>query len=101
MSLISKSTASGVRPAPTPAEAPASSVSPGVDVRIQGWREGLNKVPLTKTFRAGGVNLSAAVRPTGQVLDGEEVHVRLCQFADFQSARTKLDSIGVRHIRVQ
>jgi len=55
---------------------------------------------LTKTFRAGGVGLRDATRLTEQVLEGEEVCVRLGQFPDFECARVELARIGVRHVRL-
>ncbi len=100
MSRSLKFTAFVERPAPTQAVDPGSSASPGVDLCLKGWRKGLNKVVLTKTFRAGGVGLQDATRLTGRVLEGEEVCVGLRQFPDIESARSELKRIGVRDVRL-
>lgn len=73
----------------------------GVDVRIQGWEPGLNKVQLTKTFRAGGIGLTAASQLTGDVLKGIEVRVHLNQFDSIVAARAELGRIGVQNVRPQ
>jgi hypothetical protein len=99
MSHAWKYTDSDVRLGQTQGERPASSASGGVEVRLQGWRTGLNKVQLTKTFREGGAGLAEASRMTGALLDGEVVRVRLAQFDSVESARSALERLGVETVR--
>jgi hypothetical protein len=75
-----------------------SSVSQGVDVCLQGWSPGLNKVQLTKAFREGGIGLNAASRLTGEVLKGHEVRAHFNQFDSPAAARAALERIGVERV---
>jgi hypothetical protein len=59
----------------------------------------LNKVSLTKTFRAGGIRLNEASKLTGEILDGQEIHVHLKQFSTLASAQAELTKIGFREVR--
>lgn len=98
MSQTLRYTVSNEQPAQTRAERRDRSASVGIDVCLQGWRPGLNKVQLTKMFRDGGVGLSAASKLTGDILTGKEVCVRLTQFADIEAARAALKKLGVERI---
>lgn len=98
MSQFSRYTGFVGRLAPTQAASRGQSDSRGVDVVIKGWRPGLRKVQLTKTFRAGGVRLSEASRLTGQVLEGHEVRVHLNQFESVAAARRALLGLGVAEV---
>lgn len=73
--------------------------SSGVEVVLKGWKPGLNKVQLTKTFNAGGARLSDAVKLTGRVLDGDEVRVHFKQFTSVAAAQKALAKIGVAEVR--
>ena len=99
MSKLSKYTGFAEQPAPDPDVSPDRCASHGVDVVLSGWKHGLNKVSLTKTFRAGGIGLNEASKLTGQILDGREVHVHLNQFATLALARSELTKIGVGEVR--
>jgi len=99
MSRVSKYTGFAEQPAPSPDVSPDHYASQGVDVILSGWKHGLNKVSLTKTFRAGGIGLNEASKLTGQILDGREVRVHLNQFATLALARTELTKIGVGEVR--
>ncbi|WP_200338547.1 hypothetical protein [Rhodovibrio sodomensis] len=70
----------------------------GVDVCIQGWVPGLNKVKLTKTLRDGGIGLNEASQLTCDVLKGREVRARLKQFDSPSAARAALEWIGVERV---
>ncbi len=85
-------------PPKTPDAFHTPSDSPGVEVVLKGWRTGLNKVQLTKTFRAGGIGLNEASKLTGQILEGREVHVKLLQFPTLNHAKAALTKIGVADI---
>jgi hypothetical protein len=99
MSRHSKYTGFAEQPAPTPDAAHDRCASHGVDVVLRGWREGLNKVSLTKTLRAGGIRLNEASKLTGQILNGAEIRVHLNQFPTLASAHAELTKIGVREVR--
>lgn len=72
--------------------------SSGVAVRLRGWRPGLRKVDLTKTFRDGGTRLSEAADLTERFVDGETVEVQLGQFTSVESARRALTALGVESV---
>ncbi len=99
MSRPSKYTGFAEQPAPAPDASPDHCVSQGVEVVLKGWKPGLKKVSLTKTFRAGGIGLAAALKLTNQILDGAEVRVHLNQFATFDTASAEFTKIGIREIR--
>ena len=101
MLRVSRFMVSNGQQEPTPATNRESSVSRGVDVRIQGWVPGLNKVALTKAFRDGGVGLHAASQLTGEVLQGHEVHAHFSQFDSLSTARAALSRIGIQNVRPQ
>ena len=101
MSRNSRSMAFVGQPGQARAEHRQSSGSSGVDVCIQGWRPGLNKVQLTKTLRDAGITLSFASRLTGEILEGNEVRVHLSQFTTVEEARAALTGIGVESVRPQ
>ena len=73
--------------------------SSGVEVVLQGWKVGLNKILLTKTFQTGGTKLSDAVKLTARVLEGEEVRARFKQFPDVAAAQQALQGLGVDQVR--
>lgn len=99
MSRSFKLKASGARPEPDRGGNPNAFASGGVDLALQGWQPGLNKVQLTRTLREGGLGLSQASRMTGQLLEGAEIRVHLSQFSSVQAAREVLCSIGVQDVR--
>ncbi len=99
MSKLSKYADSAEQPEPIPAESRIPCDSGGVDVVLKGWVAGLNKVRLTRTFRAGGIGLGEASKLIGRILDGMEVRVRLGQFANLNAARAELMKIGVADVR--
>lgn len=98
MSMSSKYGDSAARQVPIQDACQARSDSGGVDVVLKGCRTGLNKVQLTKTFRAGGISLSEAAKLTGQVLDGIELRVHLDQFPTLGRAQAVLREIGIAEI---
>jgi hypothetical protein len=59
----------------------------------------MRKVSLTKLLRQGGNDLAASSRITRQILEGEHVRVRLCQFASVEAARAALTKLGVEQVR--
>ena len=87
-----------VTKAPQGQEPAVERASEGVEVCVQGWKPGLNKVRLTKAFRDGGNRLSAASDLTGDVLNGREVRVCLSQFDSPAEARDALARIGVERV---
>ena len=75
-----------------------STASVGVDVRIQGWRAGIQKVTLSQTFKAGGTTLTEAADLTGRIMKGEAVEVHLSQFATVDEARRALSALGIQDV---
>ncbi|MFC4352539.1 hypothetical protein ACFOW6_13390 [Fodinicurvata halophila] len=72
--------------------------SGGVDLCLGGWKQGLNKVEMTRTLRAGGLGLSQASQATGQLLEGADVRIHLSQFSSFEDARKTLCRVGVEQV---
>src|SRR4051794_35156182 len=71
------------------------SVSRGLAVVLKGWREGMNKVGVTRLLRKYGVPLSEAYEATDSVLAGREVVVRLPAGTNTEALRRNLDDLGV------
>jgi hypothetical protein len=99
MSTNWKSAVRSERREPHPGAAPDQCDFAGVDVIVEGWEVGLNKVALTKTFRAGGMRLGDASDATGAVMENKPVRAHLAQFETVEQAAAALKAIGVREVR--
>lgn len=98
MWMRSRFTADGARQARQRDGGPGGCPSDGVDVTLHGWREGLNKVELTKTFREGGYGLKEAKDLTDQLLEGETLTLHLEQFDSLAEAEVTFRDIGVEDV---
>jgi hypothetical protein len=79
-------------------DGPDDCIFDGVDITLHGWRAGLNKVELTRTFREGGYGLREAKNLTDRLLDGETVTLHLDQFDTLAEAEAALHAIGVADV---
>jgi hypothetical protein len=71
------------------------STSHGPVVVLKGWREGMNKVGVTRLLREHGVLLSEAYEATDAVLAGREVSIHLPVGTNTEALRRDLANLGV------
>jgi hypothetical protein len=73
----------------------APSASQGPVVVLKGWREGMNKVAVTRLLRSHGVPLSEAYDATNTILDGQAASVQLREGTDVKVVCQGLNNLGV------